>query len=644
MMRTPWSGVCAGLLVAALPGMPRAAQPVPLDLPASRIVAVTSGVIGPEAPTILPGGDASLVEFVSGTVWRVAADGSRKAIAHPGPGVAGTAVGRDGALYVVKLDTRGFGRGPPPGAGDAGHGEADHGDSGQTGSAAGGPRPSAGGGPPPLEPSPAAILRVDLASGRTTTLYTQFEGKDLKGPDDLVIDRYGDLWITDIMDSAVYLARPDGKRLRKVISGVRGVNGIALSPDGRSLYIVGNGKLLAYTLERRGQLTSRPDGKGGEPAAREVAVLPAGIHEPDGLKTDADGNILLACWGDGILAYSPKGDLLAHVRLPGQLVINMALGGIGHHTLYAAVHPADSMSGGLMAMSWPASPVSTSIDALRVLADGLQFPEGPLVLGDGSVIAVEILGDRLVRVMPDGTTTTHAAVGPGPNGVARGPDGALYVVTNGGPPGNINGGSVQRLDATGGHARMLYVQAGDRRLQGPNDIVFDEWGDFWFTDFAGGALYHARTDGNQITTAVADLPGANGIALAPDGRTLYVVQAHDGRVVAFTIESRGRLALADGAPRRRIVANVTGADVQLDSMKVDADGNLVLAAGEAGIRTLRPDGTTFATTPLPGWRVTNVAFGGPGLKTLYVTANHAGGMQGALLALPWPRAGLKLHY
>lgn len=618
--------VCPAVLAAVLACEAQAAQPAPFDLPASRIVSVASGVVGPEAPTILPGGDASLVEFVSGTVWRIGADGARTAVAHPGPGVAGTAVGRDGALYVVKLDTRGFGRGPPPGSTEAGHDEHEQ----------GGPGPAAAG-PPPLAPSPAAILRVDLQSGRTTTLYTQFEGRDLRGPDDLVIDRYGDLWITDIMDDAVYLARADGKGLSRIISGVHGVNGIALSPDGRSIYIVSNGKLLAYTLVGRGRLA----GPGGKPSARVVATLPADIHAPDGIKTDVDGNILLACWGDGILAYSPAGKLLAHIRLPGQLVINIAFGGAGQRTLYAAVHPADDMSGGLVSLPWPA-PLPAG--APRVLADGLRFPEGPLELGDGSVVAVEILADRLVRAMVDGTVTTYVAVGPGPNGVARGPDGALYVVTNGGPPGNTNGGSVQRVDASGGQAHLLYTAAGEHRLLGPNDIVFDEWGDFWFTDFASGALYHARTDGSEITTAVADLPGANGIALAPDGRTLYVVQAHDGQVVAFTIESRGRLAQADGVPRRRSIAILTGAGVQLDSMKVDAAGNLVLAAGEAGIRTLRPDGTLLDDMPLPGWRVTNMAFGGADLHTLYVTANHAGSTRGALLAISWPRAGLKLRY
>lgn len=62
----------------------------------------------------------------------------------------------------------------------------------------------------------------------------------------------------------------------------------------------------------------------------------------------------------------------------------------------------------------------------RVLADGLRFPEGPVAMDDGSVIVTELIGQRLTRVAPDGTTTTVAETGGSPNGLAVGPDGALY--------------------------------------------------------------------------------------------------------------------------------------------------------------------------------------------------------------------------
>src|SRR5665647_2022443 len=69
---------------------------------------------------------------------------------------------------------------------------------------------------------------------------------------------------------------------------------------------------------------------------------------------------------------------------------------------------------------------------IRVLATGLEFPEGPVVMPDGSVVLVEIRGQRLTRVWPDGRKEVVAQIPGGPNGAALGPDGKMYVCNNGG--------------------------------------------------------------------------------------------------------------------------------------------------------------------------------------------------------------------
>src|SRR5262249_30979601 len=95
---------------------------------------------------------------------------------------------------------------------------------------------------------------------------------------------------------------------------------------------------------------------------------------------------------------------------------------------------------------------------IRVLATGLEFPEGPVVLPDGSVVLVEIRGQRLTRVYPDGRKDVVAQMPGGPNGAALGPDGKMYVCNNGGftwiptrntimpgpQPDDYRGGSIQR--------------------------------------------------------------------------------------------------------------------------------------------------------------------------------------------------------
>ena len=98
----------------------------------------------------------------------------------------------------------------------------------------------------------------------------------------------------------------------------------------------------------------------------------------------------------------------------------------------------------------------------QVVTDGLQFPEGPIAMADGSVLLVEIRRQTLTRVFPDGKQEIVAEFDGGPNGAAIGPDGAVYVVNNGGfewvtaPNGTITthghaphgytSGSVQRVD------------------------------------------------------------------------------------------------------------------------------------------------------------------------------------------------------
>src|SRR5215475_7201933 len=88
----------------------------------------------------------------------------------------------------------------------------------------------------------------------------------------------------------------------------------------------------------------------------------------------------------------------------------------------------------------------------RVLATGLEFPEGPVVMPDGSVILVEIRGKKLTRVHPDGRKEVVAQVPGGPNGAALGPDGKMWICNNGGFTWGQRGlsGALQPADYIGG--------------------------------------------------------------------------------------------------------------------------------------------------------------------------------------------------
>src|SRR5256885_10703500 len=98
----------------------------------------------------------------------------------------------------------------------------------------------------------------------------------------------------------------------------------------------------------------------------------------------------------------------------------------------------------------------------RTLAEGLQFPEGPVALADGSVLLVEIAAGTLTRIAPDGTTSVVATTGGGPNGAAIGPDGKCYVANNGGFEWHREAGRIRPLtqakDYSGGAADPARAQ------------------------------------------------------------------------------------------------------------------------------------------------------------------------------------------
>src|SRR5690242_8529432 len=198
----------------------------------------------------------------------------------------------------------------------------------------------------------------------------------------------------------------------------------------------------------------------------------------------------------------------------------------------------------------------SSMADIRIMATGLRFPEGPVAMADGSVILGEIAGGAVTRVMPNGAKSEIGKAGGGPNGVAVGPDGALYVCNNGGavyettpsflstgPAPDYDGGSIQRIDPATGETRTLYSQCGDRRLSAPNDIVFDREGGFYFTDlgkrYAGhrdhGGLYYALPDGSRISELAYPIVSPNGVGLSPDESVVYVADTESSRLFAFDI-------------------------------------------------------------------------------------------------------------
>jgi gluconolactonase len=299
-----------------------------------------------------------------------------------------------------------------------------------------------------------------------------------------------------------------------------------------------------------------------------------------------------------------------------------------------------------------------------VVATGLRFPEGPIAMSDGSVLVVEIRRGTLSRVMPNGAIEVVAELGGGPNGAAIGPDGAVYVCNNGGMmwhdvhgitiPGHIppdyRGGLIQRVDLDSGKVTTVYTECDGRGLRGPNDIVFDRHGGFWFSDLGKsdewtadrGMLYYALADGSRIVRARTGMISPNGVGLSPDQKVLYVAETYTGRLWAMDIVEPGVLA-PPTVPWEsgRLIATLPGY-ILLDSLKVEQSGAICVAGGGAvsGMVVFGTDGS-HTIHPIPGEVViTNICFGSPDLRDAWITASGTG----RLYKTRWPRPGLALNY
>jgi gluconolactonase len=289
---------------------------------------------------------------------------------------------------------------------------------------------------------------------------------------------------------------------------------------------------------------------------------------------------------------------------------------------------------------------------METVATGLSFPEGPVFDAEGNLYVVEIAAGRVAKIAPDGTTTRFADTGGGPNGMALGPAGQLWVANSGGldwgevveRPGFVKVPRIEQVRRDG-TVSVLSVEADGRPLQGPNDVVVDREGGLWFTDPGGpnsdivtprGRVCWASPDGRDVRVVVSGYQYPNGLALRVDDGELIVDETGSGRLWIHDVRGPGSLG------ERRPFAEMPEGYLP-DGMCLDASGRVLVAGcGGAGLVVFDEGGKQLDRLEFSNAEaglVTNVAFR-PGQAEIYVTIGRA--VEGTVVRLPWDEQGAPL--
>ena len=266
----------------------------------------------------------------------------------------------------------------------------------------------------------------------------------------------------------------------------------------------------------------------------------------------------------------------------------------------------------------------------------MAFTEGPAVDRDGNVYFTDIINQRIMKLGADGALSVYREKSNLANGLLIDPQGRLIACEGAAferPGVKLTGTPrVTRTDLKTGKTEVLADRYDGKPLVGPNDVTIDGKGRLYFTDLAGAAVYRIDAPGKvSRILAAPDLQRPNGIQVSPDDGKLYLIESNQAQGGARLIRSYD--LQPDGTVRNMKVHYNFSPGRSADGMSIDTQGNLYASAGmnqlrgssetldnKAGIYVISPAGKLLKFIAVPEDFITNNAFGGPDMKTLYVTA------------------------
>jgi gluconolactonase len=250
--------------------------------------------------------------------------------------------------------------------------------------------------------------------------------------------------------------------------------------------------------------------------------------------------------------------------------------------------------------------------SVSVFATGFKFPEGPAFDRNGNLFVVDVDTGDISKISPDGQVKIFINTGGAPNGAKFHANGDLYVADR--QKGII-------AISPDGKIRVIVEHYQRKKFYGPNDLIFDSKGNLYFTDPHGssaenpfGCVYRFSSSG-ELTCLASGLAFPNGLVLSKDEKFLFVANTRKNRILRYVLDP----------PVRSYIFSQLSGGWGPDGLAFDVAGNLYVAHyGGGDVIILNPKGEIVERVPVGGGHPTNVAFGGPDRKTLYVTEVETG--------------------
>lgn len=258
-----------------------------------------------------------------------------------------------------------------------------------------------------------------------------------------------------------------------------------------------------------------------------------------------------------------------------------------------------------------------------------SFLEGPSFDREGYLYCVDMPYGRIFRISPRGEFSVAAHYDGEPNGLRIHKDGRIFIADR-------RYGVMVMEPNSSKPPRPILDASVVQGFRGLNDLTFASNGDLYFTDQGetglhdpAGSLYRLRADG-KLEQLLSGLAGPNGLAMNADDSTLYLNMSRTNTIWSVPLRPDG------GIHRVGIFIYLSGSTGGPDGLALDHEGGLAVAHSGLGTVWLisKLGEPTHRIRSCQGTRTTNIAFGGPERKTLFITESHTGSILQAAVPVP----------